>query len=68
MVEWSTSFCDYRYLFKALRAIGRETMMPKRHVFRLNIAWRLALSSFKLFLRLSDLYRMLFPDDISLAD
>jgi hypothetical protein len=69
IVEWSTSFCDYRYLFKALRAIGRETMMPpKRHVFRLNIAWRLALSSFKLFLRLSDLYRMLFPDDISLAD
>jgi hypothetical protein len=58
-VEWSQGFCDYFRVLQALKKLGRASMMPPiSNVFRLNLAWRFALTSFDVSCRLSVLYRM----------
>jgi len=59
---------DYDHLYHALRQIVREYLMPRRRqVFRLYIAWRLALAYFPLIYGLSYLYQILVPQDWPLA-
>jgi hypothetical protein len=69
LVEWSTNFCDYRHLFKALKSVGKEKIMPPvQNVFRPPFAWRLALQDFKISMRLSDIYRLLCHDNDTLSE
>jgi hypothetical protein len=59
-VEWSQGFCDYSRVLQALKKLGRASMMPLiLNVFRLNLAWRFALTGFNVSCRLSVLYRMM---------
>ena len=68
LVEWSNGKFDSDHLYHALRQIGREYLMPpRRQVFRLYLAWRLALADFPLIYGLSYLYQILVPQDRPLA-
>ncbi len=50
-VEWSQGFCDYSRVLQALKKLGRASMMPLiSNVFRLNLAWRCALTGLNVFI------------------
>lgn len=64
MIVWSSSFCDWTILYKSLKQIRGEGLMPPRtNVLRVNKALKTALREFKLYYSLSDIYRLLLPDD-----
>ena len=60
-------YCDYNHLYRALEDVQRASIMPpKSQVFRLLLMWQAALADFPLSFALSDLFRVVFPQDAAL--
>lgn len=67
MIEQSLAFCDHDNLYKNLRRIGKEYLVPRcQNVLRLIRAFRIALRDFKLNRGLGSMHHILFPQDTEL--
>ena len=67
MIEQSIAFCNHDNLYKNLRRIGKQYLVPRRqNVLRLIKAFRIALQDFKINRGLGSMHHILFPQDTEL--
>lgn len=68
IIEQSVGFCGHDNLYKNLRQIDVQYLIPKRqNVLRLIRAFRIAFWDFKLVHSLGSMHRILFPEDTELV-